>query len=175
MFCKLKPGFVVVSTCVNPDQTPRMLSPAKLSKSSGGAPSSGAPGSGAPGYDRTWVHLLIAALSRCGLELFFRFFASHTQVPESAKKSHPLRSALLAQRRGAAPCGAVRCRALPCPAVLCRAVPCCAMLCFTFSFVHTDDSAINSKHTGLARASMSPSILYSSVDPSFSIFLKFFF
>ena len=33
---------------VNPHLTPRMLSPAKLSKSSGGAP-----GSGAPGYGRT--------------------------------------------------------------------------------------------------------------------------
>ena len=68
VFCKLKRGFfVVVSTYyVNSEQTPRMLSPAKLSTSSGGAPGSGAPGSGVPCYDRTWAHLI--AFSRCGLK-----------------------------------------------------------------------------------------------------------
>ena len=65
--------FVVLSTYVNPDQTPRLLSPVKLSKSSRGAP-----GSGAPGYGRTFAHLI--DFSRCGLKLFFRCFASHTQL-----------------------------------------------------------------------------------------------
>ena len=56
---------------VNPNQTPRMLSPTKLSKSGGDAPDSGAPGSGVPGYGRTWVQLI--AFSRCGFKFFFRF------------------------------------------------------------------------------------------------------
>ena len=119
--------FVVVSTYVKPDQTPRMLSPAKLSKSSGGAP-----GSGAPGYGRTWVHLI--AFSRCGLKFFFRFFASHTQLAQSTKKAHPLSQLNGAAQRRAVPCGVVLCRvvpcgAVPCCAVLCRAVPCCTALC----------------------------------------------
>ena len=39
---------------VSPHQTPRMLSPTKLSKSGGDAL-----GSGAPGYGRTWVHVMV--------------------------------------------------------------------------------------------------------------------
>ena len=78
-----------VNLCVNLDRTLRMLSPAKLSKSSGGAP-----GPGAPGYGRTWVHPI--AFSTCGLKFFFRFFA---QVPP-------------ATQRRAVSCSAVLCRAL---------------------------------------------------------------
>ena len=85
-FCKLKPGFFVVSTCQPPRNTSHTL-PGKLSTSGGGAPGSGPPGSGAPGsgapgsgapgsgapcYVRTLVHLI--AFSRCGLKFFFSFF-----------------------------------------------------------------------------------------------------
>ena len=45
------------------------------------------------------------------------------------KHTHPLSSALPAQRHSAAPCGA---RAVPCLAVRCSAVPCCAVLCCSF-------------------------------------------
>ena len=83
----------------------------------------------------TWVHLI--AFSRCGLTYFFCFFASHTQPAESTKKAHPTHSAWLAQRRGAAPCGAAcgvaPCCALPCCAALCRVVPCFAALCLSYS------------------------------------------
>ena len=138
-------------TYVKPDQTPRMLSPAKLSKSSGGAP-----GSGAPGYGRTWVHLI--AFSRCGLKFFFRFFASHTQLAQSTKKAHPLSQLNGAAQRGAVPCGVV----------LCRSVPCCAA--FSLSYI-PDDNA--SKHTDLARASMY--VLEHSIrQSSFSIYFQLF-
>ena len=145
MFCKLKPGFfVVVSTYVNPDETPRMLSPAKLrvSKSSEGAP-------GAPGYGRTWVHLI--AFSRCGPKFFFRFFTSHTHLAESTKKAHPLSLASSTARRGA-----VRCRAVSCPAVRCRAEPCCAVLCRAvpcFLFRTCQTTTLASRQSGREPAS----------------------
>ena len=124
-----------------------MLSPAKLSNSSGSAPGSGAPGYGAPGYGRTWAHLI--AFSGCRLKFFFRVTPSCVYIAESTKTHAPAPFSLASStaRRSA-----VRCRAVSCPArgaVLCRAVPCfaeCSLSCIP------DDNA--SKHTELARASM---------------------
>ena len=64
----------------------------------------------------------------------------------------------------------MRYRPLPCGAVRCRAVPCFAVL--SLSNIPDDNS---SKHTELARDSMSSSTLYSSVEPSFSIFFRWAF
>ena len=104
-----------------------MLSPAKLSKSGGGAPGSDAPGSGAPGYGRTWVHLI--AFSRCGLELFFRFFASHIQLAASLLSLAQHSSQVSAVQLSAVQLSsAVQRRALPCAALWCDALPCFAVL-----------------------------------------------
>ena len=114
VFCKLKPGvFVLV---VSTEQTLRMLSPATLSKSSGGAPGSGAPGYGAPCYGRTWAHLI--AFSRCGLKLFFRVTPSCVYIAESTKKRTAVSPAPFSLASSTARRSAVRCRAVPCFAVL---------------------------------------------------------
>ena len=66
------------------------------------------------------------------------------------------------------PCGVVPCRDVPCCAVTCRAVPCFAAL--SISYIPGDNA---SKHIELARASVSPSISFSSsVEPSFSNFFN---
>ena len=58
---------------------------------------------------------------------------------------------------------------MSCPAVRCRAVPCFAVLSLPYI---QDDNASKHTSTELARASMTSSILYSSAEPSFSIFLN---
>ena len=104
-----------------------MLSPAKLSKSGRGAAGFSDPGSGAPGYGRTWVHLI--AFSRCGLQLFCRFFASHTQLAASLLSLAQHSSQVSAAQLSAAQLSsAAQRRAVPCAALRCGALLCCAML-----------------------------------------------
>ena len=143
--CLVKPGFFVVSTTVlstcQPLPNNSHALPRKVVQVGRRCPRLWHPrGPGALGYGRTWVHLI--AFSRCGLNLFFRFFASQSQPAASTKKSTPapLSFADSTARRSAVRCGAVRCRAyraVPCCAVLCSAVPCCTLRCCAFSFVHT--------------------------------------
>ena len=115
----LKPGFFVVS--INLYQTPRMLSPAKPSKSGGGSPDSGAPVSGAPDSGRTWVHLM--AYSGCGPDFLF-VLSQVTQLAESLAQlstvevsATELSVAQLSsvEQLSGAPCGAMLC-----PVVLCH-------------------------------------------------------
>ena len=87
------------------------------------------------------------------------------RITKKKTHTHPLSSAVLAQRRSATPCGAraVPCLAVRCSAVQCGAVRCCAVLCGAcLRFLsYIPDNA--SKQTKFARASVSWSILYSIV------------
>ena len=102
---------------VNPDETPPMLSLAKISMSGGGAS-----GSAPLCYGRTWVYVSLSVSA--GSSSFFRFIASHAERPASSLSLAQHSAPDTAAKRTSA----ARSRVIPCAALRCGALQCCTVL-----------------------------------------------